>query len=715
MRSAYACTHSIGQWNQRALMKKFAKKTVLRSLASACFVGTTCCSALLYGQQLAPRKEQVKDDSLPPIVSGSQNVEAALPPIVSGADAVQRPTLPPIVQAATLPVVQAQSIQTNNELPAVVQTPSSAPVIQAPALAPVVQASSVQGADNELPPIVQSPSSASVIQAPTLQPVVQAQSMQEANSELPAVVQTPSLAPVLQAPTLAPVVQEAEELPPIVPATSIARMQQAPTLAPVVQEASELPPVVSAAAMTPVVQAPKMASVVDVLPSPAATGTPTLAPVVTRQEMHADGHLQRGKNFPMDGEKRIADFIKANTENYAEIENTGFGPLPQDSSPGNTGADHIAPVVPVPIPDIVSPQISHAAPSIGGQAAVAMPQPVVVQAPHVYDPPPQHIQPGTSSYFESAPVTGEGYDVNVTVNYGGSEGTFDCCGFICDSRNYLIVDGLYWEREDGVFRASNISFIDDQDHSWGGRITWGTKRDSTRGIEVSYMQFNPLFSVSTQFNPPGTLFGALFGNAAGNLPANAFTAFRNGTYAQQFHKTDLHSAEVNRTWWGSDVAKAFIGARYIHFDDEFRLSMANTTGQQGFHSISTTNNMFGLHAGGEILYDIGYRLSFSFGAKLGGYINFSDGDLSHVNAGAVRVFGSDEDTDFAWSGELGMWARYKLSPNVRLRAGYEGFALFDVKDVEAAFSTIVTSGSGRSYPDGNALFHGPSIGIEIYR
>ena len=443
--------------------------------------------------------------------------------------------------------------------------------------------------------------------------------------------------------------------------------------------------------------------------------------------------IQKGANFPSDGERQIAEFVQSNANNLNQIANTGYG-MPQDLSPA-------VPVVPVPVPSVVPPPVTSILPQNGAgalQHSVLPPTPqhsvmpplpqhsVLPAAPQVHDIGPmnhQHVPQATGNYFDPSSngivedFGGHSYDDSMgSVDYGNLDSTFDCCGFIADARNYLIVDALYWERDDGVFRASNIPFIDDFDHSWGGRITYGRKRDSMRGFEASYMQLDTLLAVGQANDPGGSLVGGLVGNAlTGDLPADAFTSFRNANFARQFHRTKLLSGELNRTWWGSDVAKAFIGARYIRFEDEFDLTTTNTSGEFGTHRLDVSNDLFGLQIGGEIQYDIGYRLSFSVGAKLGGYINSTDGDLVHVNNSAVRAFGSDSDTEFAWSGELGIWARYKLTPNVRLRAGYEGLGLFEVLEVESSFSSVVDSNSGNSFEDGTAIFHGPSVGIEFYR
>ncbi|MGI9519813.1 MAG: hypothetical protein ACR2NP_22355, partial [Pirellulaceae bacterium] len=75
----------------------------------------------------------------------------------------------------------------------------------------------------------------------------------------------------------------------------------------------------------------------------------------------------------------------------------------------------------------------------------------------------------------------------------------------------------------------------------------------------------------------------------------------------------------------------------------------------------------------------------------------------------------DNNTDIAYSAELGAYARYKITRKTRLRFGYEIMGLANVREVEETYSTVVTQLSGFNYNRGGALFHGATIGFEIYR
>ena len=81
----------------------------------------------------------------------------------------------------------------------------------------------------------------------------------------------------------------------------------------------------------------------------------------------------------------------------------------------------------------------------------------------------------------------------------------------------------------------------------------------------------------------------------------------------------------------------------------------------------------------------------------------------------MLVFGEEEETDFAASAEFGIYARYKIGPRARLRAGYEIMALADIFDAESNYRPVVLPGDGQRYEDGSAIFHGAVLGIEIFR
>ena len=479
---------------------------------------------------------------------------------------------------------------------------------------------------------------------------------------------------------------------------------------------------------------------------------PVVMPKVTEMPVAVvvpETSLAKGKNFPADAEKRIAEFLKANNQPTATAQSA------EASAPRVANNKNSIPTVPVTQPATVQPATAQPATvqpataetqqalgartpfvnitatpntapiasqssdvltpvaSIGGVGSISNTSPM----PNPMASPQEMIltAPGEEDFFDAENAYIEDPTTEVLVDYGAQAATFDCCGFITSSRYYAVYDTLNFQRNDGIFRASNITTLDDFGFNFGARATIGKKRDATRGYEGTFMGFDPWIATSTQTNAAGTLVGALYPLRTNNLPPNAYSAFQNGTYAQQWNKTRLYSLAFNRTWWGSDVVKAFVGGRYIQFQDDFRLSMANINGEQGFHSIQGRNQMFGVHTGMEVLYDIGYRLSFSYAWKLGGYANAARNTVTHINNGQLRGFGGIEKTDFAWSAEFGVWSRYKITPNVRFRAGYEMFSLFNVYDSESLYSPRFGNTMPNLQNQGDAIFHGPSFGFEIYR
>lgn len=528
---------------------------------------------------------------------------------------------------------------------------------------------------------------------------------------------------------LAPMPPTTQQAIPLKPLKTAAPAEPVPVIKPVMVAKEEA----TAAEIAPS-DAPVAKQVIVEPTGPAPVAAPSLPVAPTMESTAAtDTNLNKGKNFPADAEQRIAEFLKTNkqtlpaapaTDSSAPRVAKNESSLPVASAvvPATTQAPQnfgrglpLANVPPNPVTTPASMQFSNPrAPmvpmaSIGGAGSIGNPNPMVGQQEMIL------TAPGEADFFDAENAVLNDPTTEVLVDYGAQSATFDCCGFITSSRYYAVYDTLNFQRNDGIFRASNITTLDNYGFQFGARATIGKKRDATRGYEGTFMGFDPWIATSTQTNAAGSLVGALYPLSANNLPPSAYSAFQNGTYAQQWNKTRLYSLAFNKTWWGSDVVKAFVGGRYINFQDDFRLSMANINGEQGYHSIQGRNQMFGVHTGMEVLYDIGYRLSFSYAWKLGGYANAARNTVTHINDGQLRGFGGIEKTDFAWSAEFGVWGRYKISPNIRLRAGYELFSLFNVYDSESLYSTRFGNRMPNLENQGDAIFHGPSMGFEIYR
>ncbi len=308
---------------------------------------------------------------------------------------------------------------------------------------------------------------------------------------------------------------------------------------------------------------------------------------------------------------------------------------------------------------------------------------------------------------ESIVVPGEG---------SGTKGPgYECCGFMNGSSDrYLMVDFLYYQRADATIFGGNFPGFEDFDWTRGGRVTIGHRFDCNSGREISLMGFDPWIAVTEERDAGARLFGNLA--SAGGFPASSLSSFRNATYLEQLQKTDFYSGEINNTYWAWDVVKTFYGVRYMYFDDEYRLSSANAFGEQGYYFLDTTNYLFGPHLGWEMFYDIGYRLSFSFSTKLGGYANVHRGTTAILNDGDVVLNATDKNTSLAGSAEIGFHGHYQILPRVRARFGYDVLGLWEVATTEDNFTQVITPTTGLAYEhDDNAFFHGVFAGVEFYR
>ncbi len=710
-------------------MKINAKIRLSRILASVCF-GSACFSATLFGQQLTP----VVKDKLSSQTESVANKDQDLAPIVTAAELIirsdkknniepskpqQRPndTLPPIVRAAE--IRPKQIVPESQHQPA------------------IVVAQRFEGTTSDPITKTQSKTQSKTI-APASQqmaPIVTAQRLNSTNADPTMQIQAKAIGSVSQQ-------------PPIVTAQPVVRNAPADTtdIHPKTAEQA-LPPIVSAQRIQTKIQQQKTA----------VAATPTIGEHRSKFEQPPKFEQSApGANFPPDAQKRIAEFIRANepilsatedklsNEKVAEIKPTTFSLPPKTTPPqsqigqpprgsalldskttqkSNLSKSQFAqgsalsdsPIQPVPVPSIkpgITPIINDVAapvmmsqppPSIGGSAFLSAPQPAPVQTQFPQQPPVQGFPQPTFQDPMAYP--------------GGAYGTvgqpFQDYGFSQGARGYFVFDALFWDRPAGTFRASNITVINEHDWTKGGRVTIGRRRDAVIGWEASFMGFDPWIETSTQYNPPATLFGAIFPDASG-FPDASYSSFRSATFMEQFHKTDLNSVEVNKTWWGADVAKVFIGGRFVYFQDKFHLSSANAFGEQGIYKLRGTNNLAGVHAGSQAIYDIGRRAAFSVGGKLGVYANFARGEVQLINSSSLVHFRQTDNTDFSATMDLSATLHMRLGNQARFRIGYDAFVITSAVTAEQNYTTIVSPASVVVFNE-SVVLHGLAIGFEIYR
>ncbi|MFK7767789.1 MAG: BBP7 family outer membrane beta-barrel protein [Mariniblastus sp.] len=291
---------------------------------------------------------------------------------------------------------------------------------------------------------------------------------------------------------------------------------------------------------------------------------------------------------------------------------------------------------------------------------------------------------------------------------------FNSCGSISGARRYLLADALFFTRDDGLIANSNFGALNSFDYEAGARITLGSRSDSTRGREISYMGVLPL-EESTFRTDALARMNARFSGADG-FSGIETSAFRNSVEQTESKETNIHSLEFNQVRWGWDVVKTFVGMRYFYLDDSYQMTSRNNLGETGSFSLETNNNMIGPHIGGELFYDVGYRWSYSVIGKAGVYANFNKVDTSLINNGAQFINVEDDNVTVAGSLELGLIGHYQLTQRSRLRAGYQLLWLGEVASASDNFNPVLTPTTGTSSSDSDDMFfHGLSVGLEIYR
>ena len=132
--------------------------------------------------------------------------------------------------------------------------------------------------------------------------------------------------------------------------------------------------------------------------------------------------------------------------------------------------------------------------------------------------------------------------------------------------------------------------------------------------------------------------------------------------------------------------------------------------------------MIGPQIGGELYYDVGYRWSLSGVSRLGAYVNFNQSRERLINDGIRLIDEEDDNTSFAYTYELGLSAKYRLTSQAQFRVGYN---LYFWDELATVSDNLRNSGAGIPLEpsflgggtrDSDDIFlHGLSVGFEIYR
>ncbi len=296
-------------------------------------------------------------------------------------------------------------------------------------------------------------------------------------------------------------------------------------------------------------------------------------------------------------------------------------------------------------------------------------------------------------------------------------------GSVAYARRYLIAEGLYMTRRDGVISNSNFGSLADFDWAGGLRLTLGNRRDSIRGNEITYFGTDEITQGMTNFDVPQGRIDARFNAGGGFLPAE-ISSFKNAYEQSEFKQTELHSLEFNKVEWGWDVVKTYAGLRYLYIEDDYMMSSTSNRDfagnpipvENGLFEVYVKNNLIGPNFGTEIYYDVGSRLSATFVARGGLYWSLNQVRTKLNNAGTQFLDVEDNNSTIGGTIELGFNGRFKVARRANLRFGYNALWVNRVAEAANNVPTVITPTIGSQTSDTNAMqFHGANIGFEIFR
>ncbi len=284
------------------------------------------------------------------------------------------------------------------------------------------------------------------------------------------------------------------------------------------------------------------------------------------------------------------------------------------------------------------------------------------------------------------------------------------CGMACPRSWYARAELLYIDRktEEGLtLTDDDFNGLDPLTYDTGARVTIGRIRDCLDGWELSYTGG---FDWSERSLLAGPNLNPKF--AAPDLD---ISAFRNAQQHSQEYRSDFHSGELNRRWWGWDVLSTSLGMRYIYLGDKYRFdSLDLAEGKTGTFKIDTDNNLIGPQLGVDLYRPLG-RWSTGLWSKAGIYANFVEGNMSLVNDGVTQFAnGDDDNVQFAVEAEIGAFVKLQLTPRMSLQAGYELWYLYGVATATSQTASPLTPASGTNIDSEDDIFyHGASLGAEL--
>lgn len=295
----------------------------------------------------------------------------------------------------------------------------------------------------------------------------------------------------------------------------------------------------------------------------------------------------------------------------------------------------------------------------------------------------------------------------------GGYGSSAVCGIPCDPYRYLIVEGLFMQRQgDGGFSLSRNTPVDDFDFEWAPRVTIGTLPNCRNGYEFTFTGPFEFDRLSESSDPNGNLQSFLF--FGGGIDPTLLDPFNNANSHSQFHTSEYWSAEINRTIVGWDVVRILFGGKVIRIEEEYGFRSLGSNGDTAALTSSTENTLIGVQAGLDMLYPVARNVYTDFRGRAGGYLNLADSNVGLFNNGFREINTSRDDNEFCGAFEIGGGLRYQLGEILSIRGGGELWYITDTATAPNQISQAVANTLGSRIDIGEGLFYyGVNFGMEL--
>jgi hypothetical protein len=319
-----------------------------------------------------------------------------------------------------------------------------------------------------------------------------------------------------------------------------------------------------------------------------------------------------------------------------------------------------------------------------------------------------------------------------------SMGAVSAYGAAGDNGQFVIIEGLYLQKDDGdtiAFTAPddpgpfNLITTDelDLDATGGARITaqfaaFGSTWQASGFGVVSFDQDLFVSNLNVPGNNTDTTYAEFVG---GSDLSQAQPENSDSIHALELGlEADLWGAEFswvkNLGGYGWNNIDFLVGVRYLHYGEELSSSVfddANDlTGDNDIDDafIGVDNDLIGLQIGLQGMWQVSSNISIGGSLKGGVAANFVDRERSFVEQdGGLAYADSHDDTGFAQFAEFNPRLDIALSESATLTIGGTVLWINETSRAASHYETLADTTDSNLRDDDDELLYGASIGLKL--